>query len=114
MYETDLVPESNNNAFNFYRGKMNLIVLKRALVAKDGVTRLTADTNRYRYSLWDSRYSDALQLCIAQNPSVVLKDVDSDTILKTAVSTMFAAIAAVHGVGRMFHTVNVGKPIVTS
>lgn len=114
MYETDLVPESANNAYNFYRGKMNLVVLKRGLVGVDGKTRLTTPTHRYRYSLVDSRYDDALQLCIAENPTVKLKDTDADTILKIAVSTMFASHAAVHGVGRMFHLTNVAIPVVAS
>jgi hypothetical protein len=115
IFGTPLDPGTALNAVNIYRTKWNkkIVVLNKAQVSADGKTYRTTDTAAYRYALLDSRYGENWQYQVANEPTIVLKDTDIDTVLKVILGSMFCAYATVRAQGYMLHRQNVAKPTVT-
>lgn len=115
IFGTPKDPGTNLNAANIYNTVWNkkIVVLKKALVAADGITARTADTDLYRYALMDSRYLDNFQYQMSDAPKIQLKDTDIDTVMKVILGLSYCAFATVQPQGYMIHRQNVSKPVIT-
>jgi len=103
LFGSSLVPESANNAVNFYGGTGSLKVVGLKYGDRTPVGAIDASSNVYRWLILDSDMTRrSWQLMMAENPTPEQQFTDHDNVLAKILVTQFAAFAIVQPQGTVY------------